>query len=678
MLKQNSSLRKRSFEPASITRGEITASPISKTTQLCEPRKLNPNIAFLAFHAAQANELHYTVDQTRVIRGVCVVCTMSFSDLKVSEDLCVYNSSRQTIISREELNTEKPLGIARTLKNDVRYITALLGYFRVIIWGFIVPLCFCPLLMTGRDEFKCVWCVLVLSIYWTAEIIPLPATALFPLFLFPLTGIMPPKAVAREYMNDTIFLFVGGLIVAAAVEKSHLHERIALRVLTLSGSQPKWVMFGFMSVTALLSMFISNTATTAMMVPIAQSVIKQLEVSYAAHSSEASLLQVPKKPQKTNSMLSKGMIISICFAANIGGTGTITGTPPNLVFIGQLANLFPNVNTGVNYLSFFLFAFPLMFLCLIACWMILVVYFLRKAPQGNDAVTKMIHDKYNNLPVMSFAEKNVSVIFVVMLLLWLCRAPEVVPGFGDLFEKGWYTDSTSSIIIVALLFILPSEKPKFLWPSREYLLGKKKSHVHANELNDDDVGIPIKSKKAYHGPQRLMNWTTMLSMFPWSVVWLLGGGFALAAGVKESGLSIMLGNILGQLDSVPLWILQVICVGAVMGVTNICSNTVTASIFIPIVSTLAAKTEVHPLTLMLPTTMACSFAFMLPVGTPPNAIVFSSGMLSVMDMIGSGFLVTLATLAITVGYMQSFAYLIFDISTMPEWSLHAVHNSTGV
>uniref|UniRef100_A0AC35ES01 Uncharacterized protein n=1 Tax=Panagrolaimus sp. PS1159 TaxID=55785 RepID=A0AC35ES01_9BILA len=598
---------------------------------------------------------------------------MSFSDLKVSEDLSVCNSSKQNIISQEDLSEKKVWNSSKHSSIGIKYYLRIIGHFKTFIFGFFIPFMLLPLLFSGREEFKCIFVVLVMSIYWIVEIVPLPATAMFPIFLFPLTGIMSPKDVAKEYMNDTIFLFIGGLIVAAAVEKSALHERIALRVLTLSGSSPKMVMFAFMFVTALLSMFISNTATTAMMVPIAQSVIAQLEVSYYEHhkASSAALLEssMPQKNfHKSTSAMSKGMIISICFAANIGGTGTVTGTPPNLVLVGILSTLYPNAKTGVHYLSFFVFAFPLMLLCLMACWGILTFWFLRHAPEGNDTVTNMMHDRYAKLPQMSYAEKSVGIVFIVMLLMWLTRSPEIVPGFGDLFPKGMFTDATSSMIISALLFILPAEKPKFRFPTIEELEGKPIPKLRVQGEEEDDQGIVMIAKKQKIIPSRLMDWKTMLNMFPWSVVWLLGGGFALAAGVKVSGLSVMLGNILGELETLPLWSLQVICLLSVMAVTNICSNTVTASIFIPVVSTLASKMEIHPLTLMLPTTIACSFAFMLPVGTPPNAIVFSSGMLKVTDMIQAGFLVTIATLIITVGYMQTFAHLVFHFDEFPDWA----------
>lgn len=206
------------------------------------------------------------------------------------------------------------------------------------------------------QDMDCAFCVALMAVYWVAEVIPLPVTALMPLFLFPLLGVLPAKAVAKEYLNDTNFLFVGGLVIAVAVEKCGLHERMALSVLRLVGSQPRWIMLGFMGATAALSMFISNTATTAMMVPIGQSVIEQLLRSRQAEQGQgqqqpldpktelllgpaapAEPAPPPPRPTRREASMAKGLIISICFAANIGGTGTVTGTPPNLVVIGMLS-----------------------------------------------------------------------------------------------------------------------------------------------------------------------------------------------------------------------------------------------------------------------------------------------------------------------------------------------------
>ncbi|CAD5218760.1 unnamed protein product [Bursaphelenchus okinawaensis] len=553
-------------------------------------------------------------------------------------------SSTQNIIEHDQLGAE----FYTTRVEGWRKVVLLLKNLKKPMVIVLAPILFSVLLQYHRKDYDCAYVVAVMAAYWVLEVMPLPITALMPLFMFPLLGVIPAKAVAKEYLNDTNFLFIGGLIMAVAVEKCHLHERMALSVLTLVGSKPQWIMLGFMVATATLSMFISNTATTAMMVPIGVSVIEQLLHSKSQRSmsdtSKTDLLTMERKPNKGETLMAKGLIISICFAANIGGTGTITGTPPNLVVIGMLSTLFQDADTGVHYLSWAAFAAPLMILCLLACWLVLVVLFMRDAPPADPGVTALMKKKYDDLPKMSFAEKAVGASFLVLLVLWIGRDPHVIPGFGSFFPKGYFTDATSAMAIAVLLFLIPAEIPTL------------------KEL----TSLPPEGKKKKD--DRLMDWKTMNAKFPWSVVLLLGGGFALAAGVKESGLSHGIGLLLSQLAGLPTFVLQLICLGVTMLVTNICSNTVAASIFLPIVADLAQQTGINPLCLMLPTTLASSYAFLLPVGTPPNAIAFASGYLKIPDMIIAGLCTSIACTIIVVGYMSSFALLVFPLNEFPAWA----------
>lgn len=530
--------------------------------------------------------------------------------------------------------------VSRTPTTTER-LTSLLTRCRSFIIVVFVPLLFAPLLTFHKPEFNCAYCVCVVAAYWMSEVMPLAVTAMLPVVLFPLCGVLDANTTAKEYMNDTNFLFIGGLIMAAAVEKCDLHERVALSVLRLVGSDPKWIMLGFMVVTALLSSFISNTATTAMMVPIGQSVINQLVVSFNNHPHHGS------KSKEGCAKMSTGLVLSICIAANIGGTGTATGTPSNLVMLGQLSTLYPLEDGSLNYVTWIFFAYPLMLICLAIAWITLVVFFLRNAPERDEHVTQMLHDRYEKLPKMSYAEKSVCICFSILLSLWMFRNPGVFTGFGVFFKKGNYTDATSAMIVAFLLFLLPAEKPNL------------STYIKSEDLKKRNC---------------LMDWKTMQEVFPWSVVLLLGGGFALAAGVKESGLSHLIGDCLSSIEHLPIWLLQILTMLIAMLITNICSNTVTASIFVPIVATVAQQSGNHPFTLMLPTTLAASFAFVLPVGTPPNAIVFGSGMVKVSDMAFVGLIMSLEMLAVTVVYMNTMAPFVLDIGQIPAWATAA--NST--
>ncbi|CDW56118.1 Na sulph symp domain containing protein [Trichuris trichiura] len=576
-----------------------------------------------------------------------------------------------------------------------------------------------------RCESKCLFVVLLMAVYWLFEVMPLAVTAMMPVFLYPILGILSSGRVCASYMPDVNFLSFGGLVVALAVEKCNLHQRLALRVLTWVGSEPKWIIFGFMSITAFLSMWMSNTACTAMMVPIAQSVIAEWKkskeeegvppnpagrqsestelvprnagkddhtitsISHKDSTSSTNVTSTGKQVNKEQNAVAKSLLLGIAYASSIGGTATLTGSPTNISMVGLMkrlqrnctyelrftsvfsCSLFPRDDgRSVTYVLYMIFALPTMVLILILVWITLLCYFLgakatllsmvpsfrkkkKRSPKGNK-VTALFQEKFRKLPPMSFAETSVFVIFLILVVLWVLRDVGVpsFPGFGIYFKKGYFSDATSAMIITVLLFAFPSEKPT--------LRDRKEE-----------------KEKPKGKPGTLMTWATMKSKFPWDVVFLLGGGFALAAGVKESGLSASIGGLLGTMGNLPLAVLQLICMTISVVITNIASNVVTASILVPIVSGMSQQMEVCPLALILPVTLGCSYAYMLPVGTPPNAIVFGPGVLRLIDMVGAGFFASIVSMLVVVFHCQTFARLYVPLETFPEWAMLNQTLSTG-
>ncbi|VDN92676.1 unnamed protein product [Brugia pahangi] len=573
------------------------------------------------------------------------------------------------------------------IKSPIRYHQPRKPSTLSVIWRMrthlaftLTPIILLPILFSfpqSQNEARCGYCVGIMAVYWVMEVIPLAVTALLPMVLYPLLGLMASDDVAQMYLPDISFLFIGGLMVAVAVQKCKLHNRVALFVLTTVPPQPCWIMLGFMLVTAFLSMWISNTATAALMVPIANSVIIELIKSNRRNQFTDSLLgeAVVEDRHNENSdgrrkslgtfstrdpteilskdehQMAKGLLISVAFGANIGGTGTITGTPSNLVLLGQIKEIFPLADTDINFISWMVFALPLVTACLFMTWLTLVLIFFRKASKGHQTIKDKLRQKYDELPGLSFAEISVSICFLILLTLWITRDPYVVSGFGALFKTGhnflktfsyspnkfrYVTDTTSAMLVAIILFAVPIQKPNFF--------GKTENI------------------------ETLLDWKTVQAKFPWSVVLLLGGGFAMAAGVKESNLSYRVGEMMQLLQMFPVNVIMAICIFITIFLTNICSNTVTASIFIPIVAELAKSLEIHPLYFMIPTALASSMAFSLPVATPPNAIIFASGLLRVKDMLLAGTLATIECGLLAILFMMTWATYLFELDKFPLWA----------
>ncbi|XP_076130748.1 solute carrier family 13 member 5a isoform X2 [Alosa pseudoharengus] len=515
-----------------------------------------------------------------------------------------------------------------------------------------------------------------------------------PLVFLPLPLVIETK-VCMQYLKDTNMLFVGGLMVAVAVEHWNLHKRIALRVLLLVGVRPALLMLGFMGVTAFLSMWISNTATTAMMVPIVQAVLEQLNRRPQGGKERSTPLpKAGEKPAETDGQvvmngmsmemehevqrekeeqlrMCKGLTLCVCYAASIGGTATLTGTGPNLVLSGQMSQLFPDNGDVLNFASWFAFAFPNMIIMLIFAWLWLQFVFIgfnfRKTwgcgvdkSEKEVAAYNVIREEHKRLGTMSFGEVSVLFLFVLLVVLWFTREPGFIDGWAtNLFnsekEYVWrqqrtvyVTDATVAVFVAVLLFVLPSKPPRLFYSQR-----------------------PREANPA------LLTWKVTHKKMPWSIVLLLGGGFALAQGSENSGLSTWLGNQMTPLQTIPPWAISIILCLLIAVFTECTSNVATATLFLPILASMCKSIKVNPLYVMIPCTLSSSFAFMLPVATPPNAIVFSYGYLKVSDMARTGLVMNIIGILCISLAINSWGRAMFNLDTFPSWA-NTTTNSTAI
>ncbi|KAJ7996112.1 hypothetical protein DPEC_G00233700 [Dallia pectoralis] len=581
---------------------------------------------------------------------------------------------------------------------------------------FLTPLVLLPLpLCIPTSEAKCGYVIILMALYWCTECMPLAVTALLPVVLFPLMGIMESGAVCVQYLKDSNMLFIGGLLVAIAVERWNLHKRIALRVLLVVGVRPALLMSGFMGVTAFLSMWISNTATTAMMLPIAQAVLAQLQAT-EARQDERELrgrgkenqafqlnIKLPKEGQITSKqdlvktqrdayedeerdadfiqerrrnereakyhLLLKGMSLSVCYSASIGGTATLTGTTPNLILKGQMDDIFPHNGDVINFASWFGFAFPNMVIMLILSWLWLQFMYMgfnmKKSfgcgttNEGDQEAYAVMKEEYRKLGSVSFAEGSVLTVFILLVVMWFTREPGFMPGWAtDLFNKNgpFVTDGTVAIFMSMLFFVIPSRP---FWCADE-----------------EDAEEETEGKKKSKAPPALLEWPVVHQRMPWNIILLLGGGFALARGSEVSGLSSWLGESLAPLQSIPPFAISLLLCLLVGTFTECSSNTATTTLFLPILASMATAIRLHPLYVMLPCTVCASLAFMLPVATPPNAIAFSYGNLKVMDMAKAGAALNMIGILTINMAINTWGDAMFSLSTFPDWANATVTNAT--
>lgn len=455
---------------------------------------------------------------------------------------------------------------------------------------------------------------LLMAVWWITEAVPLAITALLPVALFPLFGVMSGKDVSVQYFNHVIFLFIGGFIVALAMQKWNLHKRIALMTLMIFGTKPARILMGFMIATAFLSMWISNTASAMMMVSIALSVIVSLEDL------------VDEKKMKRYSI---GLLLGVAYSASIGGIATLVGTPPNLSFARIFSINFPDA-PEISFAQWFVFAFPISIFLLFVVWVFLSLLFCRV---NFSLDRKIFREEYKKLGRTGFEEKIVLVIFILLACLWLTRADirigsVFIPGWSGIFSAPEYiNDGTVAIALSLLLFIIPAKKEG-----------------------------------------QIMDWQSAVKL-PWNIVLLFGGGFALASGFMESGLSAWFGTQLSGLSGFSPVLIILALTFTITFLTELTSNTATAEMLLPILGALAVAIGKNPLMLMIPATLSCSCAFMLPVATPPNAIIFGTQRIKISDMAKTGIFINLiGIITITTAIYLLGSLIGIDFNAFPKWA----------
>jgi len=412
-----------------------------------------------------------------------------------------------------------------------------------------------------------------MALWWVTEVIPISVTALLPIVMFPLTGALDIETTTAAFGHKYVFLYLGGFVLAVAIEKWDLHRRIALNIINLIGSKIKFIILGFMIATAFLSMWISNTATSVMMLPIGTAIISQLKNN-------------PFSDENEPTVFGKALMLAIAYSASIGGIGTLIGTPPNLVFAGIVEELY---NIEISFLKWAMLGIPISVFLLFICWKYLTSFAFKfdkaEFPGGKTEIKKLL----KALGTISKQEKRVLIIFCCTAFLWITRSFLIQPFLP-------FIDDTIIAIIAAIaLFIVPSGKET----------------------------------------KPLLNWEEAVKI-PWGIILLFGGGMALAKGFSETGLAVWIGEQLTYLQNLPLFLLILILVAAVNFLTEVTSNLATTAMLLPILAPMALAMGLHPYLLLISATLAASCAFMLPVATPPNAVVFGSGYLKIPDMIKTG------------------------------------------
>ncbi len=424
--------------------------------------------------------------------------------------------------------------------------------------------------------------------WWVTEAVPIPVTAFLPMVGFPMLGVMKISQATAPYANAIIFLFMGGFLIALALEKHRLHERIALSLIKITGTSGNGIILGFMLATAFLSMWISNTATAMMMLPIATSVVRLILQD---------IKSVHELDNKKERNFALGLMLTIGYAASLGGMATIIGTPPNVVFVGLLNDFF---DMKISFAQWFVIRCPVATILLLANYFAVTRILFPNQLAKIEGSDLLVQNRLNQLGKIRMEEKRVLIVFSLTAFLWMFQQP-----INSVLQSDMFNDTTIAMCGGMLMFIVP--------------------------IN-------------FHRGEFLLHWKDTDKM-AWGILFLFGGGLCLAEGLNETGVIHAVGEWVAGQNTYTIWLsLTLIVISVVL--SEFMSNVALVNVFVPVVFGIASVMQVNPILLGLPVTLGASIALMSPIATPPNAIVFSSGYLRIKDMVQAGALLNVISIVI--------------------------------
>ena len=472
--------------------------------------------------------------------------------------------------------------------------------FALIPWVFAAPVGLTP------EAWAVAGIALMMATWWVTEPVPIPVTAMLPMVLFPLGGVASIGEATASYAHPIVFLFLGGFILALGMERTGLHRRLAFAMIGALGFSPSRLIAAFLIATASLSMWVSNTATALMVLPIAVSIV--------------ALIPDDQKERPAMRAFATALLLAVAYGATTGGKGTLIGTPPN-AFLAAFVEQSYGITIGFG--QWMLIGVPIVVLALPLVYFVLTRGAFRVDSTALEGVAGMIESEKSALGRLSRGELTVALVFGVTALAWITRPwlTGFIPGLSD---------TGIAIVGASLLFLLPA----------------------GNGTAD-----------------RVMDWPTC-SKIPWGVLLLFGGGLSLAARIQSTGLSAWLGNQAEALGSLPLFLLIASLALGILLLTELTSNTATAATFLPVVAAIAIKLGLNPLLLLVPTALAANSSYMMPVGTPPNAIVYGSGRIELNDMVKTGLWLNLILVPLITLIVLLLGPMVLDIEfdVLPDWA----------